>query len=59
MTKNLMSIASEFLLVGGHLSSNERYTPRRYSLYEGNDNCDCSQSGDCYCTDCNEGSDFD
>ena len=58
MAKNLMSIASEVSLVGGQLSSSGRYASS-YSLCEGNDNCDCSQGGDCYCTDCNEGSDFE
>ncbi len=53
-----MSIASGISLAGSSLSSSARYVSTN-AICEGNDNCDCSQGGDCYCTDCNEGGDDD
>ncbi|MBU2576137.1 MAG: hypothetical protein KKF50_00265 [Nanoarchaeota archaeon] len=57
MAEDLISLAGGIGLSGGNVSGRS-YIPLGINgdCADGNDNCDCFQ-GDCYCTDCNEGSD--
>jgi len=59
MTEELVSLADGIGLSGG-ATSRRPYVSRSMNsdCADGNDNCDC-YNGDCYCTDCNEGSDND
>lgn len=53
-----MQMAEEISLNGGVISLYDSRHMRAYHPSSGvdcSDNCDCSQGGDCYCTDCNEG----
>ncbi|MFH1249095.1 MAG: hypothetical protein V1660_02995 [archaeon] len=61
MGKNLTDLMGEISLAGGSLSCSSRYVTRNAGESNAdcpaeNDNCDCYK-GDCYCTDCNEGTD--
>ena len=57
MVESLTRIAETITLSGGKLSVGARYGASYKSARAfADDNCDCS-SGDCYCTDCNSGSD--
>jgi len=57
MEKNLTELAKQINLSGSSLSPQDRYLSGQ--MYLRADDCDChgGDCSDCYCMDCNEGSD--
>jgi|GEM_PF-5307401 hypothetical protein len=65
MTESLLEKVGGIQLNGSRISyERSKNNVRNYVSYCdcgdcSSDNCDCSQGGDCVCTDCNEGSSLD
>jgi hypothetical protein len=61
MVEKLLEKVGEIRLNGNKISSSRRdYSAKKYASNCdsgdcSSDNCDCTQSGDCVCVDCNEG----